>query len=91
MADLLTLLILQSQLSHSILTFKITNSQRKSTYTGIHHGVIAKLFGLLKESKAKIQVSGRFERDIVTEIKEASEYYLASEEHQQYFEKKGIG
>lgn len=42
-----------------------------------------------KESKAKLQISGRFERDIVTEIKEASEYYLASEEHQQYFEKKG--
>jgi peptide-methionine (S)-S-oxide reductase len=42
-----------------------------------------------KESKAKLQISGKFERDIVTEIKDASEYYLASEEHQQYFEKKG--
>ncbi|MBW4558224.1 MAG: peptide-methionine (S)-S-oxide reductase MsrA [Trichormus sp. ATA11-4-KO1] len=41
-----------------------------------------------KESKAKVQMSSRFERDIVTEIKKASEYYLASEEHQQYFEKK---
>lgn len=42
-----------------------------------------------KESKAKLQISGRFERDIVTEIKQNSEYYLATEEHQQYFEKKG--
>ncbi len=41
-----------------------------------------------KHSKAKLQISGRFERDIVTEIKSAGEYYLATPEHQQYFEKK---
>ncbi len=41
-----------------------------------------------RQSKAKLQVSGRFERDIVTEIKHKSEYYLATEEHQQYFEKQ---
>ncbi|MFN6565929.1 hypothetical protein [Dendronalium sp. ChiSLP03b] len=39
--------MLQSQLSDLTLTFKITNFQQKSTYTGIHHGAIAKLFGLL--------------------------------------------
>ncbi|QSJ15860.1 peptide-methionine (S)-S-oxide reductase MsrA [Nostoc sp. UHCC 0702] len=39
-------------------------------------------------SKAKLQMSGRFTNDIVTEIKPAGEYYLATEEHQQYFEKK---
>jgi peptide-methionine (S)-S-oxide reductase len=44
---------------------------------------------LAKHSKAKLQISGRFERDIVTEIKPAGEYYLATPEHQQYFEKKG--
>jgi peptide-methionine (S)-S-oxide reductase len=32
---------------------------------------------------------GRFDKDIVTQIKPATEYYLATEEHQQYFEKKG--
>lgn len=42
-----------------------------------------------KQSKAKLQMSGRFERDIVTQIQSAGEYYLATEEHQQYFEKKG--
>ena len=47
-ADSLTLLMLQSQLSNLTLTFKITNFQQKSTYTGIHHGAIAKVFGLLK-------------------------------------------
>lgn len=42
-----------------------------------------------KRSKQKLQMSGRFDKDIVTEIKPATEYYLATEEHQQYFEKKG--
>ena len=42
-----------------------------------------------KRSKEKLQMSGRFDKDIVTEIKPAKEYYLAAEEHQQYFEKKG--
>lgn len=40
-------------------------------------------------SKEKLQISDRFDKDIVTEIKPAAEYYLATEEHQQYFEKKG--
>jgi peptide-methionine (S)-S-oxide reductase len=42
-----------------------------------------------KRSMEKLQMSGRFDKDIVTEIKPAKEYYLATEEHQQYFEKKG--
>lgn len=42
-----------------------------------------------KRSKEKLQMSGRFDKDIVTEIKPASEYYLADESHQQYFEKGG--
>lgn len=42
-----------------------------------------------RRSKEKLQMSGRFDKDIVTEIKPATEYYLASVEHQQYFEKKG--
>ena len=42
-----------------------------------------------KRSKEKLQMSGRFDQDIVTQIKPAKEYYLATEEHQQYFEKKG--
>jgi peptide-methionine (S)-S-oxide reductase len=41
-----------------------------------------------KRSKEKLQMSGRFDKDIVTEIKPATEYYLATVEHQQYFEKK---
>jgi len=43
---------------------------------------------VVKRSKEKLQMSGRFDKDIVTEIKPATEYYLATVEHQQYFEKK---
>lgn len=41
-----------------------------------------------KRSKEKLQLSGRFDKDIVTEITLTREYYLATQEHQQYFEKK---
>ena len=41
-----------------------------------------------KRSKEKLQMFGRFDQDIVTEITPAGEYYLATQEHQQYFEKK---
>jgi peptide-methionine (S)-S-oxide reductase len=43
---------------------------------------------MARNSKLKLQDSGKYERDVVTEIKPASDYWLASEEHQQYFEKK---
>jgi peptide-methionine (S)-S-oxide reductase len=44
-----------------------------------------------KRSKAEQQNSNRFDQDIVTEIVPAGEYYLATQEHQQYFEKKVRG
>ncbi len=43
---------------------------------------------LARKSKLKLQMSGKYAQDIVTEIKPASNYYLAEEYHQQYFEKK---
>ncbi|MCJ8278662.1 MAG: peptide-methionine (S)-S-oxide reductase MsrA [Rivularia sp. ALOHA_DT_140] len=39
-------------------------------------------------SKQQLQSSGKYEKDIVTEIKPAIRYWVASEEHQQYFEKR---
>lgn len=41
-----------------------------------------------KKSKQNLQQSGKYDKAIVTEIKPASEFYLAEEEHQQYFQKK---
>lgn len=38
--------------------------------------------------KQKLQMSGKYEKDIVTQIQPASAYWLAKEEHQQYFDKK---
>ena len=41
-----------------------------------------------RQSKQKLTISSKFEKEIVTEIKPAGEYYLAEEYHQQYLEKK---
>jgi len=43
---------------------------------------------IARNSKQLLQNSGKYDRDIVTEIKSAIPYWLASEEHQQYFEKE---
>lgn len=40
-----------------------------------------------RRSKQKLQQSGKFDRQIVTQIQPAGDYYLADESHQQYFEK----
>ncbi len=41
-----------------------------------------------RASKQKLQQSGQFSQEIVTQIQPAIEYYLAQESDQQYFEKK---
>lgn len=43
---------------------------------------------IAQQSKQKLQAAGNYNRDIVTEIKPAGEYYLAAPEHQQYLAKK---
>lgn len=45
---------------------------------------------IAQQSKAALDASQRFERPIVTQIEPASPYWLASAEHQQYFEKKNL-
>lgn len=41
-----------------------------------------------KTSKEKLQLSGKYEKDIVTQIQPAGDFYLAEEYHQQYLDKK---
>lgn len=43
---------------------------------------------IAEQSKAALMQSGKYEKAIVTQIEPASAYWLASEEHQQYFEKR---
>jgi peptide-methionine (S)-S-oxide reductase len=43
---------------------------------------------IARKSKLQLQQSRIFDQDIVTEIKPAKEYYLATEDHQQYLLKK---
>ena len=43
---------------------------------------------IARQSKLQLQQSGKYNKDIVTEIKPAKEYYLATEDHQQYLLKK---
>lgn len=40
------------------------------------------------QSKHHLDTSGRYDKPIVTQIESASAYWLASEEHQHYFEKQ---
>jgi peptide-methionine (S)-S-oxide reductase len=40
-----------------------------------------------RRSKRSLQMSGKYDKEIVTQIKPASAYWLASQEHQQYFSK----
>ena len=43
---------------------------------------------IAQRSKRQLQQSGKYDKDIVTEIKPAKEYYLATEDHQKYLQKK---
>lgn len=43
-----------------------------------------------RASKERLQASGKYAREIVTEITPASQFWEAEDYHQQYFEKRGV-
>ena len=43
---------------------------------------------IARRSKDNLEASGKYDKPIVTQIQSASTYWLATEEHQQYFQKK---
>jgi peptide-methionine (S)-S-oxide reductase len=43
-----------------------------------------------EESKAALAKSGRFKREIVTQIEPAPKFFQAEEYHQRYLEKRGL-
>ena len=45
---------------------------------------------IAQRSKTELEQSGRYEKAIVTQIEPASAYWLASEDHQQYVEKRAL-
>ena len=45
---------------------------------------------IARQSKLQLQQSGKYDRDIVTQIEPAKEYYLADAEHQQYLASKKL-
>lgn len=45
---------------------------------------------IARSSKLALEASGHYEKAIVTQIEPASAYWLATEEHQQYFEKQAL-
>jgi peptide-methionine (S)-S-oxide reductase len=43
---------------------------------------------IARRSKEKLERSGKYDKPIVTQIQPTSNYWLATDDHQQYFEKK---
>jgi peptide-methionine (S)-S-oxide reductase len=45
---------------------------------------------IARHAKAQLEGSGKYDKSIVTQIQPASSYWLATQEHQQYLEKKQL-
>ncbi|RUT03579.1 peptide-methionine (S)-S-oxide reductase [Dulcicalothrix desertica PCC 7102] len=72
---------------HDPTSLNRQGADRGEQYRSVIFYHITQQEAIARNSKQSLQSSGKFEKAIVTDIKPASAYWLASDEHQQYFEK----
>jgi peptide-methionine (S)-S-oxide reductase len=75
---------------HDPTSFNRQGPDRGEQYRSVIFYHNADQGAIARSSKLKLQNSGQYDKAIVTQIKAASSYWLASEEHQQYLKKKVI-
>ena len=73
---------------HDPTSLNQQGADRGEQYRSVIFYHTAEQANIARQSKQQLQLSGRYNKDIVTEIKPARAYYLATEEHQQYLAKK---
>jgi peptide-methionine (S)-S-oxide reductase len=76
---------------HDPTSFHRQGPDRGEQYRSVIFWHTAEQRQLAEASKQRLELSGRYEKPIVTEIQPASVYWLASDEHQQYLMKRRSG
>lgn len=74
---------------HDPTSLNCQGADRGEQYRSVIFYHTSKQRSLAIHSKLQLEQTQIYNRPIVTEIKPASQYYLATNEHQHYFEKKG--
>jgi peptide-methionine (S)-S-oxide reductase len=73
---------------HDPTSFNRQGADRGEQYRSVIFYHTPEQQAIAHQTKFKLEQSGRFERPIVTQIAAASTYWLATEEHQHYVEKR---
>ncbi len=74
---------------HDPTSFNRQGADRGEQYRSVIFYHTSEQEAAARRSKEKLQHTGRFDKDIVTQIEPASIYWLAEDYHQHYLEKKG--
>lgn len=73
---------------HDPTSLNRQGADRGEQYRSVIFYHTAEQEGAARQSKLQLERSGKYDKSVVTQIQAASQYWLATEEHQQYFEKK---
>ena len=73
---------------HDPTSLNRQGADRGEQYRSVIFYHISEQKHLARQSKQNLERSGKYQKAIATQIQPASTYWLATEEHQQYFEKK---